>query len=83
MQVEKCDGLCSVCEYRETPIDGEYCGKCDREYSNFYPDWVTLICVYCHVSRNLAKKVYKKMMEDWQIRNAIKEYDKKHKKEVK
>lgn len=66
--IYECDGLCSICKFRKTPIDGGYCGSCDKDFNNFVPDWVYLICTHFKVSRNQAKKIYHNMVEDWRIR---------------
>ena len=69
MTLYESNKLCSICKFRKTPIDGEHCGPCDIYFNdNFVPDWVDLICTHFKVSRNQAKKMYHKMVEDWRIR---------------
>lgn len=69
--INECDGLCSICKFRNTPIDGDHCGPCGYEFANFLPDWVDLICTHFHVSRNQAKKIYHNMVADWRIRKEM------------
>ena len=69
--INECDGLCSICKFRNTPIDGEHCGNCGNDFANFIPDWVGLICTHFQVSRNQAKKIYHNMVADWRIRKEM------------
>ena len=75
--IYKCDGLCTICKYNKTPIDGDHCGSCDIDYNNFRPDWVTLISKYFGVSRNYAKKLYHKMIEDYRLRKMMIDIEKR------
>lgn len=71
--IPECDGLCSICKFRNTSIkidDGGPCWTCS-DNENFVPDWVDLICTHFHVSRNQAKKIYHNMLADWRIRKEM------------